>query len=104
MAKKAARKPVSERKPRRETISAAKFVEIYQPMALAGKSAKEIAAAMGRDEVFVSVRATSLRKAIAKGCKERGLSEEQTKVALEKVPFLSGRGGADVLKMLGIVE
>lgn len=92
------------RKARRETISAAKFVEIYQPMALAGKSAKEIAAAMGRDETFVSVRATSLRKAIAKGCKAKNFTEEQTAAALAKVPFLSGRGGADVLKMLGIVE
>ena len=98
------KKSAKPRKPRRETISAADFVKIYQPMALEGKSAKEIAAAMGRDETFVAVRATSLRKAIAKGCKAKNFTEEQTAAALAKVPYLRGRGGADVLQMLGITE
>lgn len=103
-AKGKGKKTAKPRKERRETINAAEFVKIYKPMAEAGKSAKEIAAAMGRDVAFVAVRATSLRKAIRKGCEAKGFTPEQIEAALLNVPMLRGRGGADVLSMLGITN
>jgi hypothetical protein len=92
------------RKARRDTINAAEFVKIYKPLAEAGKSAKEIGEALGRDATYVCVKATTLRAAIKTQCEARKFSDEQTATALANVPKLSGRGGGDVLKMLGIVE
>ncbi len=99
-----AKKGAKPRKARRETINAAEFVRIYKPMAEAGKSAKEIAKAMDRDVAFVCVRATSLRKAIKKGCLAKGFTPEQIEAALLNVPMLRGGGGGNVLEMLGITN
>lgn len=50
------------RKERRETIPAETFIETFGIMARDGKSAKDIAEVLGRDVVYVNVRASQLRK------------------------------------------
>lgn len=91
------------RKERRDTINAAKFVEVYKPMAEAGKSAKEIGAALGRDETYVCVKAAMLRKAIKTQAAARKLDAEATEKALAMVPKLKTSGGSrNVLSILGI--
>ena len=71
-------------------MSIGQFLSVYTPMANNGKSAKDIAAALGRPVTYVAMKATGLRKTINKSA----LTPEQKAEQLAKVPELGhGRKG-----------
>lgn len=93
---KVAKKP---RRDKRDSIDVLDFLRVYTPMAREGKSAKEIGTALGRDEIYVCVKASQLRKKLAEQCKAENVSEENTARILAKVPKLS-KNGASVLSIM----
>lgn len=91
---------------KREAIAAVDFVNVFAPMALAGKSALEIGQALGVEgdaekvAQFVSVKSSQLRARLVKAAEaaavEQGLDADATealvKAAAAKMPKLKSRG------------
>lgn len=74
------------RKPKSPEMTNRAFLNVYIPLAVAGKTAREIGEAMGRSEQFVTQKAANIRKQFKE---QKGYSDE--KIA-EYVPPLSGAG------------
>lgn len=90
---------------RRESVDAKDFCTVYIPLAKEGKSAAEIAKALGfegsaKDAQYVSLKASQLRKrfvehAEAKAAKSKMKKDERealVKAASEMLPKLKGQG------------
>jgi hypothetical protein len=90
--KKGVKKNTTAKKPRtarRDTITTETFLKTYATMAAEGKSAKEIGLALGRDSIYVLVKASQIRKAITEKTPEGELRTSR----LSKVPSLVRGGG-----------
>lgn len=86
-----------DKRAKRDTIDLATFLGVYSKMALAGNTAKEIGFALNRDEAYVTVKASQLRKAI----KEDATATPEVKAErLAKVPKLKRGATASVMNTL----